>query len=68
MSTMKQCSEQLLADPLERVDDVAAQWNCHPNFIRKLAKQGKIKIIKLSPHCQRIRRSERLRYEQEVAA
>jgi hypothetical protein len=60
--TFKERAEVLLADPLDTIGDTALEWGCSENFIRKLGREGRLQIIKLSPRCQRIRRSEKRRY------
>lgn len=61
-TTIREQAEALGADPLEDINDVAKQLKCTPRFLKDEEKRNRIKIIRLSYHMLRIRRSEVVRY------
>lgn len=55
-------AEKHITDPLERLKDVAKEFDCSERFLKDEAKRGRLKIVRLSHQVLRIRRSEKLRY------
>ena len=66
--TIREQAEALAADPLEKIDEVAAELKCSVRFLKDEAKRQRLKIVRLSSQTLRIRRSEKLRYIAECEA
>lgn len=65
MTTIREQAERLLADPLVPVQALAKKWGVTSKFLFLEEKQGRLKILRLSPKICRVRASEAARYEAE---
>jgi hypothetical protein len=60
----------LLNDPWIKLQTLSEWTDQHVNTLKNEAKKGRLKIVRISPRCLRVRMSEALRYSEnrDVAA